>query len=102
MSEVRENVMSWKRRQNQRYKVLRLQVSNRCKWIMPDTIRRKLPDIKDPTTVLYDMAMRNPTDTPRGRGYCDRNRVYPCGVVAEPIFECHKHLGIEYDQSISR
>jgi len=93
LTDVRETVMRWKRRQNQRYKVLRFQVDNGNRWIKPDILRRKLPEIKDPSTVLYDIALRNPQDTPRGRGYYDRQRVYHRGYNAKPILVYNKNLG---------
>ena len=103
---IREAITSWKRRQNQRYKVLKFQVSNGNKWITPDILCEKLPEIKDPSTVLYDMALRNPDDTPRGRGYYKRQRIYPVGYDAKPILVYNESMGYrirsEYFEVISR
>jgi hypothetical protein len=93
LTDVKETVMSWKRRQNQRYKALKLLVRNGNNWITPNTLRKNLPEIKDPSTVLYDMALRNPDDTDRGQGYYDRQRVYPSGYSAKPILAYDKNIG---------
>ena len=93
MSEVKETVMKWKHRLNQRYKVLKLLVASANNWITPDILRVKIPEIKNPDTVLYDMAMRNPADSPKGQDYYDRNRIYPHGSDAKPILEYDETFG---------
>lgn len=71
-----------------------------------DELRENLPELKDSTTVLYDMALRNPNDTPKGKGYYDRFRVYPQGSEAKTILEHSKILGYrikpEYLETVSQ
>lgn len=86
-AEVREAVLSWKRRQNQRYKILKFLVKNGNQWVTSGIVGASLYEIKDPGVVLYDMALRNPDNTPRGQRYYDRMRVYPLGSSAIPILE---------------
>jgi len=39
---------------------------------------------------MYDMALRNPDDTPRGRGYYEKNRICLPGYSAKPVLEYDK------------
>jgi hypothetical protein len=52
------------------------------------------------------MALRNPDDTPRGRGYYDRFKVYPAGYSAKPILEFDENVGYrirsEYHETVSQ
>lgn len=99
-------VQSWKHRKNQRYKVLRYLESHKNAWIKSDALREDYPEIKAPGTVLYDMALRNPSDTARGLGYYERMRVYPKGYTAKPLLKFQENLGYrirpEYLQMISQ
>jgi hypothetical protein len=105
-AEVREAVHVWKDRKNQRYKALCFFIKTRNSWATLDELRENLPELKDSTTVLYDMALRNPNDTPKGKGYYDRFRVYPQGSEAKPILEHSKILGYrikpEYLETVSQ
>lgn len=105
-AEVREAVLSWKGRENQRWKVLCFFVKTGNSWAKSDEMRENLPELKDPSTVLYDMALRNPDDTPKGKGYYDRFKVYPRGSKAKPILEYNETLGYrirpEYSETASQ
>jgi len=100
-AEVKEAVLSWKGRENQRWKVLCFFVKTGNSWAKSDEMRENLPELKDPSTVLYDMALRNPDDTPKGKGYYDRFKVYPRGSKAKPILEYNETLGYRIRQEYS-
>ena len=106
LAEVREAVLSWKSRKNQRHRVLCFFVKKRNCWATSDELRENHPELKDSSTVLYDMALRNPDDTPKGKGYYDRFKVYPRGSEAKPILEYSKILGYrirpEYLETVSQ
>jgi len=106
LADVKETTISWKYRKNQRFKTLGFLIKNENRWITPDDLRESLPEIKAPSTVLYDMALRNPDYTQRGQGYYDRQRVYPQGYSAKPILEYDENLGYrirpEYYMTVRR
>jgi hypothetical protein len=84
---VRQTVGAWKLRKNQRYLVLKSIVDRKNSWLGEDELHSMLPQINDVHVVIYDMLLRNPSDTPRGNGYYDRHRIYPKGAIAHPIIE---------------
>jgi len=90
---IAEAVKSWKYRQNQRHKVLKFLVDHKNMWTKPEALREEYTEIKDSRVVLYDMALRNPDDTPRGLGYYERQRIYPKGYSGKPILEFREDLG---------
>jgi hypothetical protein len=86
-ADLMEAVTSWRQRLNQRYKTLLLLVERNNDWITPRNLRERFPEISDPSTVLYDIALRNPDYSSRGKDYYKRFRIYPEGYSGEAILE---------------
>lgn len=75
-------VESWIEKDIQPAKIMKLLVSRKNIWISPKEVKSEYYEIKDPATVMYDLARRGSADY-----YVRRPRYYPSSLSVDPILE---------------
>jgi len=89
LEQVKDKVKKWCKSRNQWSTVLKILVKKNNSPICPRDL--KGTSIKDPATVLYDMALRNPD-----KKYYERNNfmLYGKDYKAKPVLILYKKVGI--------
>lgn len=81
-------VKHWLQKGTQPGKIVKLLVSRNNVWVSPQDISAVFKEIKDPNTVLYDLARRGSKEY-----YLRTTRYYPRGYLINPIIEYDKNNG---------
>lgn len=85
---VLEVVSNWIKKDIQPAKIIKLLVIRDNNWLSPKEVSISYPEIKDPGTVMYDLAKRGSK-----KYYLRRPRYYPRSSSILPIFEYNKRKG---------
>lgn len=85
---VFEIVKYWLQKDTQPGKIVKLLVSRKNVWISSQDISNIFKEIKDPATVLYDLAQRGSKEY-----YLRTPRYYPKRFLMKPIIEYNKNKG---------
>jgi len=85
---VQEVIINWIKKNTQPAKIIRLLLRRGNRWIYPKDVSRIYPEIKDPSTVMYDLTQRGSEEY-----YLRRPRYYPRSLSVEPFLEYNERKG---------